>query len=59
MERVRHHIKNSRRLRRIKHFLISIRIRNRQVSLFRLLAILWISWARPMCLSGPMGWRLT
>jgi membrane protein len=39
MERVRHHIKNSRRLRRLKHFLISVRIRNRQVSLFRILAI--------------------
>lgn len=39
MERVRRHIRNSRRLRRLKHFLISVRIRNRQVSLFRILVV--------------------
>jgi membrane protein len=36
---VREHIANSRRLRKIRHFLISIRIRNRQVSLFRIMVI--------------------
>ncbi|AHM60240.1 ribonuclease bn [Flammeovirgaceae bacterium 311] len=39
MQRVRNHIANSRRLRKLRHFLISVRIRNRQVSLFRIIVV--------------------
>ncbi|MBW3544956.1 MAG: YihY/virulence factor BrkB family protein [Bacteroidetes bacterium] len=38
-ERVRKHIANSHRLRQLRHFLISVRIRNRQVSLFRIIVV--------------------
>ena len=36
---MRKHIANSRRLRRIRHFLISIRIREQRVSLFRIIVV--------------------
>lgn len=38
-ERVRQHIANSHRLRQLRHFLISVRIRNRRVSLFRIIVV--------------------
>jgi membrane protein len=39
MQRVRNQIANSRRLRKLKRFLVSVRIRNRQVSLFRIIVV--------------------
>lgn len=39
MQLVRKQIAHSRRLRKAKHFLVSVRIKNRQVSLFRIMAI--------------------
>lgn len=39
MQRVREQIANSKRLRKLKRFLLSVRIRNKRVSLFRIIVI--------------------